>query len=315
MTSVSVIIPAYQNSTTIVDAINSVLSQTFSDVEIIIVDDGSTDGLDRVLDQFQKKIVLFRQKNKGSAAARNLGIRHSSSEIIAFLDADDIWLPEKLALQLPLFKQGSTLGVVFGNVNFLSNGRVQPTTYFDLFPPFRGRIFYDLYAYNFVPTSSVIVRRKVFEQSGIFDESLRNVQDYDLWLRIAQSWEFDYVRRPVAIYRISSRQISRNIVRSAALLLQVKENIYRSRVELFDGVDRKILERGLYNKYLRLALCYMRESQKKEAGQVLDRYRQVRGISPNYIAFRGILNLPGPFMSVAVWLLDRIRQKPEFGMY
>lgn len=313
MTSVSIIIPVYQSVNTIAEAIKSALNQTFKEIEIIVVDDGSTDELDKEIQQFGDKITFVKQKNQGAAASRNNGIKHSSGEIIAFLDADDIWLPEKLALQLPLFQQNPKVGVVFGNAHFLSDGKIQPKTYFDLYTPFRGSIFPELFARNFIPMSSVLVRRQVLEQVGLFDESVYCVEDYELWLRIAKFWKFDYIQNQVAVYRISPQQISKNYIKAAVSLLQVKESIYQSCFELFDGVDNNILERGLYNKYLKLALCYMREAKKNEAAQVLDRYSQVRGSSAVYIAFRNVLKLPEPAMLAVVRLWDKLYQKPELG--
>ena len=135
--------------------------------------------------------------------------------------------------------------------------------------PFRGSVFLELFARNFIPMPSVILRRKVLEQSGLFDESCY-VEDYQLWLKIANFWQFDYLQTPIAVYRISSQQISKNYTKAAVSLLQVKEDIYRSSPEHFDGANKYILERGIYNKYLYLALCYMRDAKKNEATQVLN---------------------------------------------
>jgi len=131
MTSVSVIIPVYQSANTIAEAIDSVLSQTFKDFEIIVVDDGSTDSLEEVLSKYGEKIKLIKQKRLGVSASRNKGIKNSSGEIVAFLDADDIWLPNKLSQQLALFNLNPHLGVVFGNVYFWNGEIFQRKTYFD----------------------------------------------------------------------------------------------------------------------------------------------------------------------------------------
>ena len=123
MASVSIIIPAFQSASTIVEAIDSAFNQTYKDIEVIVVNDGSTDDLEQKIKPFGAKVIYLKQDNQGAAAARNNGIRHSSGRFIAFLDADDIWLPEKLALQLPLFDQNPEVGVVFGNVFFFKSGQ------------------------------------------------------------------------------------------------------------------------------------------------------------------------------------------------
>lgn len=313
MISVSVIIPAYQSSQTIRETLESVFAQSIPVAEVIVIDDGSTDGLDEALQPFESRIVVLKQKNSGAASARNNGIRHSSGEIIAFLDADDVWLPEKLASQLPLF-DNQNVGVVFGNVYFLNEGKLQEKTYFDLYKPYRGsNLFIPLFAQDFIPMLSVLVRRPILDQVGLFDESIRNVEDYDLWMKIAMKTEFDYVQEPVAAYRISSTQISKNFIQASASLLTLKERTYRSNLAALQGVNQKILERGLYNKYLRLALCYMREGKTYAAGQTLDGYYQARGISATYLVFRCILSLPEPLLRLIIRLWDRLYQKPEIG--
>ncbi|MDP1715933.1 MAG: glycosyltransferase [Anaerolineales bacterium] len=314
MHSVSVIIPAYQSSRTIRETLESVFAQSIPVAEVIVIDDGSTDGLEEALQPFISKIILLKQKNLGAAAARNYGIKHSSGDIIAFLDSDDTWLPEKLALQLLLFNN-QRVGVVFGNVIWRYQGILQKKTYFDLFKPERGHVFLSLFVLDYVPMLSVLARRHMLEQVGLFDESIRNVEDYDLLLRMAQVCEFDYVQDPVAVYRISSQQISKKFIQAAAALLRLKENTYRLNLAAFQGVDQKILERGLYNKYLKLALCYMREEKTKAAGQTLDGYFQVRGISAIYLAFRCVLSLPEPLMRLIIRLWDKVYQKPELGFY
>lgn len=314
MTSVSVIIPAYQSSKTIRETLESVFAQHIPVAEIIVIDDGSTDGLDEALLPFESRIIVLKQKNLGAAAARNNGIRHSSGDIIAFLDADDIWLPEKLALQLPLF-DNPRVGVVFGNVFFGYQGELQKKTYFDLFKPDRGHIFRSLFVQDYIPVLSVLVRRSLLEETGLFDESIRHVEDYDLLMRLAQACEFDYVSDPVAVYRLSSQQISKNFIQAAVSLLDLKERTYRLNPRLFQGVNQKILERGLYNKYLKLALCYMREGKIGAARRTLDSYLQVRGISVVYLVFWCALSLPKPFVRLIIQLWDRVYQKPEFGFF
>ncbi len=312
MHSVSVIIPAYQSSATIREAIESVFAQTIPVSEIIVIDDGSTDNLRIELNQFIDKIILLRQENLGSASARNNGLRHSSCDIIAFLDADDIWFPQKLALQLPLF-DNPLVGAVYGNVSFLHNETIQKKTYFDLYMPQRGNIFLSLFARDYIPMLSVLVRRNILDQIGFFDETIKYCEDYDLLLRISKVSEFDYIQSPIGAYRISPNQISKSVIQAAIYVLRLKESVYQSSLDLFSNIDDDILERGLYNKYFRLALCYMREGKIKEAKQVLDRYRNLHQLSIIYICFWMILMLPIPLLMGVVRMWDKIYQRPELG--
>ncbi len=314
MISVSVVIPVFQSADTIGEAIESVLNQTFQDFEIIVVDDGSTDSLDKAIQPFIDKIILLKQENRGAAAARNTGVQHSSGEFIAFLDADDTWLPEKLALQLPLFDD-QDVGVVFGNVQFYYRKVLQKKTYFNLNKPERGFVFEPLFANDFVPFLSVLVRRKLVEEIGFFDESIRNVEDYDFLLRLAKICKFEYVDAPVAIYQLSEKQISKNFVQAATALLSLKEQCYHLNKTALQNVNPKILERGLFNKYLKLTLCYIREEQIGDAKRTLNTYCHLRGVSIVYLAFLCLLCLPGPLRQVTVHLWDNVYQKPNLGYY
>jgi len=294
MTSVSVIIPVYQSANTIAEAIDSVLSQTFKDFEIIVVDDGSTDSLEEVLSKYGEKIKLIKQKRLGVSASRNKGIKNSSGEIVAFLDADDIWLPNKLSQQLALFNLNPHLGVVFGNVYFWNGEIFQRKTYFDFSQPYRGKILFPLFAVDFIPLLSIMIRRKVLDKVGLFDESVRFVEDYEMLLRIALNWEFDYVEGPVGAYRIGAQQVSKNFTQVADSLLNMKEKFFLENIDVLHRANRKITNRGLFNKYLRLALWHMRDGKSADAKNALDRYLNVRGVSLIYIAFRALNALPDP---------------------
>lgn len=314
MISVSVIIPVYQSCTTIAETIESVLAQTHPVSEIIVVDDGSTDELDAVLKPYLNRIQLIRQKNAGAAAARNNGIRHATGEIIAFLDADDVWLPKKIELQLPLFDDPNT-ALVFGNVYFFQNREVQNLTYFDLFEPRNGLVFSALFAQNFVPILSVLLRAEILKHTGMFDESIRYVEDYDLWLRIAKEHRFDFISTPVAAYRISSTQISKNFTRAAEALLQLKERFFLSAKDALENCPREVLNRGLFMKYLKLALCYLRDGNKSQARRVIERYRELNIANTDYLLFRVLVWLPIPISQFLVRLWDKFHQKPELGYY
>ncbi len=189
----SVIIPIYNYGHYLPQSLGSVLNQTVSPFEIIVIDDGSTDNTPDVIKPFLTDSCLkyIRTENLGVSAARNTGIKIAKSELIAFLDADDIWVNNKLELQLPLFTN-PRVGIVYSlRQPFNEKGPIET---FEHVKVFRGNILPYLMEHNFLCLSSVVVRRDCFEKAGLFDVRLSQGEDMDLWLRIAaEDYEFDYV--------------------------------------------------------------------------------------------------------------------------
>jgi glycosyltransferase involved in cell wall biosynthesis len=209
---VSVIIATYNRSRIISQAIESVLGQTFRDYEIIVVDDGGSDGTEDLLrSRFAGKILTIRKdKNEGLSAARNTGIKASRGTYIALLDDDDCWLPEKLELQVGLIEQRPSLGLVYCNSLTVNE---YDEVLGELHGVKRGTIFQDLLASNCLgPPSGVLIAKTVFERSGYFDENLTALEDWDMWIRVAQLYEIDFVDRPLVCYRVHSDNMSRDII-------------------------------------------------------------------------------------------------------
>ncbi len=209
---VSVIIATYNRARIISQAIESVLGQTFGDYEIIVVDDGGNDGTEDLLrNRFTGKLVYIRkEKNEGLSAARNTGIETARGRFIALLDDDDCWLPEKLELQIGLIEKKPSLGLVYCNSLKVNEhdkvlGELRGTK--------RGNIFNDLLSSNCLgPPSGVLLAKAVFKRSGYFDESLTALEDWDLWIRVAQLYEIDFVDRPLVRYRMHSGNMSSDIM-------------------------------------------------------------------------------------------------------
>lgn len=196
---VSVVIPVYNREATIERAIRSVLDQTYSDFEIIVVDDGSRDQSQQIIEKLQRqnrKIRYFRQENLGPSAARNKGIAEARSEYIAFLDSDDYWYPQKLAKQIQLFSTHHGLGMVYcwaEVINRFSKSWYKNATY-------TKNAFGCLLAEgNFIATSSAITKKTVFNRIGYFDEEIKGPEDFDLWLRIADRFKIDCVKEYLVI--------------------------------------------------------------------------------------------------------------------
>lgn len=209
MPQISVIIPTKNRQQFIGRAIKSVLAQTYQDFEILVVDDGSTDQTQEVLKTFPDPRILFirHEHSRGGAAARNTGIAASGGRYIAFLDDDDEWLPEKLARQVSVIASGghSLGGVCTGHVKVdEESGKIIE----EWIPTQRGNLSKEIFYKNCLSTtSSLIFKKEVFEKVGLFDEALKSFQDYDMWVRIAQHFSFDYIQEPLVKYYWHSIQI------------------------------------------------------------------------------------------------------------
>lgn len=211
---ITVVVTCFNYGHYLEGCLRSVLDQTYQNFEIIVIDDGSTDKTPAVMKKFSilPKFRYLRQENKGQAHAKNLGIHHARGLYVAFLDADDYWEKNKLEKQMPLFEP-EPVGVVYSRVRYVDE--IGKEVVFELkgkyLNPRRGRVTDFLFLDNFIPFSSSIVRRKCFDEFGIFDESLRMGIDWDLWLRISTGHKFDFVDEKLINYRIGhSGQMSRN---------------------------------------------------------------------------------------------------------
>jgi hypothetical protein len=178
-------------------ALGSVIAQTYRDFCIYAVDDGSTDGTARVLEKYAHRGVCAYQPHTGQAAARNRGILLSKSPYVAFLDADDEWLPTKLARQIAYLRQDPSIGFVCSGCAPSEGATLGSSPL--IRPALSGRLFEQLARDCFVFTPTVVVRRRCLEEVGLFDESLAVSEDFSLWLRIAARWKIAFLPEVLAI--------------------------------------------------------------------------------------------------------------------
>ncbi len=184
MAAVSIIIPTYNRALKTARAVMSVLYQRFTDYEIVVVDDGSTDHTEKVLQQFKDHIrYVAHTTNRGVSAARNTGIATSEAPLIAFLDSDDYWLPGKLNAQLDFFEKNSGTMICQTEEIWFRNGKRANPRKRHLKPT--GDVFEPSLALCLVSPSAVMLKRELLEEVGVFDEGFPACEDYDLWLRIA----------------------------------------------------------------------------------------------------------------------------------
>lgn len=200
MPAVSVIIPTYNRAAWVKEAVASVLAQTFQDYELMVVDDGSTDHTFEALAAVDGHLDVLRlEQRQGVSAARNRGAARAQGEWLAFLDSDDLWLPEKLARQMEYLRSHPDCAICQTEEIWIRNGvRVNPP---QTHRKAGGDIFLPSLARCMVSPSAVVLRRRLFEDLGGFDETLPAAEDYDLWLRVAWRQPVGLLPEPLIIKR------------------------------------------------------------------------------------------------------------------
>lgn len=207
---VSVVVASYNMGNYLPLAVESILRSTYRNIEVIVIDDGSTDATPELIKPCldDARVRYIRQQNQGQPKAKNNGLRAARGDFIAFCDADDLWEPDKLERQLPCF-ENARVGVVYSEVSFIDgagNRYEKPPVY----RRHSGRITNQMLIKNFVPFGTSVIRRECVEKNGVFDESFRMGIDWDLWLRYSLDWEFAYVPDRTYIYREWDGQMSTN---------------------------------------------------------------------------------------------------------
>lgn len=265
--TVSVVIPLYDLRDFVAEAIESVLAQTLdpSAVEILVIDDGSTDGGGEIVARYAPRVRCLRQANCGLSAARNAGIRESRAPLLTFLDADDRILPEKLALQLDVLDAHPEVGAVYSGWHCIDESGARL--------PQRGRsvhggdIFPDLVLGNLMHPHTVVVRRPLVEAAGGFDETLTSVEDWDLWVRLARAGaRWHCVDRPLAEYRIRRGAMHQNPRRMLENRLRVLAKIFDDGGDLPPPIASR-RRRAFQNAHLTAACDFLRSGERADGAQ------------------------------------------------
>ena len=215
MPCVSVIIPCYNHRDTVAAAIESALNQTFTDREIIVINDGSPDDTAAVLRPYQDRIRYFEQANAGQAAARNRGIELAQGELLAFLDDDDTWPPDKLAWQVEVLRARPELVLVYGeDVRVDEAGQVLPPTPRKGYKRPGGDVYRDFLEGCWIASpGQALIRKSALQKVGGFDESIWGSDDWELYMRLARVGSFHYANRPALNYRVHAASASTNVLR------------------------------------------------------------------------------------------------------
>ena len=238
---VSIIIPTYNRARTIVRSVNSILSQTFQNFELIIVDDCSTDNTKDILEKTfnDSRIIYYKLKNNsGACAARNKGIELAKGKYIAFQDSDDEWLCEKLEKQIQILDNSIDCQAIFCQFIRINNTNISimPSNSFN-----KNNINSVIFEENFLSTQTLLVKKEVFKKIGIFDISLPRFQDWELAIRLITKCKVFYQEEPLVIMYIQNDSISKNI-KAKAKALEIIVNKYK---------DYYIKHPLIYSKYLR----------------------------------------------------------------
>ncbi len=245
---ISIIIPTYNSEKTIRETIESVLKQTFINWELIIINDGSTDSTLEIASNFtDSRIQVFSYPHGGGNCSRNRGFKHALGELISFLDADDLWTPDKLESQFNALQSNPEASVAYSWTNCIDeNGHfLRRGSYITA----NGNVYAQLLIINFLEHgSNPLIKREAFNAVGGFDESLNAGQDWDLYLRLAAKYNFVAVPFPQILYRVSSNSLSSNVARLEAACLTVLDRAFNHTSESLQYLKKHSLA-NLY-KYL-----------------------------------------------------------------
>ena len=284
---ISIIIPAYNSARYIAATIESAIEQTYKNWEMIIVDDGSIDRTENIIESFKDPRIKYSKIPHGGcpAAVRNFGINRSEGEYIAFLDSDDIWHKQKLEKQLPHFQATEIIGVA-------SNAVLVPET-----PYYRQRNwgksksgyvdyhYKDLLNYNPIITSSLIVRRETLERAGLFDENrdFCFIEDWELWLRMARYGSFRVLEEPLLSYRVSRKRGEQSATISKNCLKILEKQVDSGFAEYDDIIEPKA------SVYLAIARNLLEFDQQQSREYYFKALKTTSIFSRKIKSFMGIL--------------------------
>lgn len=208
--SVSIIIPTYNRNNTIGEALESVLNQSYQHIEIIVIDDGSTDDTEKFIKHHFKRVKYFYQNNAGPGAARNNGIKEARGEYIAFLDSDDLWSKDKLELQVKFLQSNPDVALCCTDFKEISPNKVIHESVHDHMPVKNGYVFEHLLKHQFIKTSTVMVRADTLKETGLFHETLRAFEDRYLWFNIARIGKIHFLDKCLVTARIQGDNLTSN---------------------------------------------------------------------------------------------------------
>ena len=277
MPRVSAIIPTYNNPAMLVRAVESVLAQDYRDYELIIIDDGSRPQTREALEPYMDRIRYIHQENAGPSAARNHGIRESGGEFVAFLDSDDLWLPEKLSTQVAFMDAHPEFGLTYHGLEYFTEEGVVNLPAGD--KP-AGDVLARLFKRIFLVPTSVMCRHECFEKAGYFPEDMRLAEDYDFFLRMAVHYQFGCIDRVLGRYRFhESNKSKESPIGQFAEKLTARERTYADPAAA-GRIPERLYNREIASVTFKLAKMYMAKGDAIRAREMIARSIRHRPIEP-----------------------------------
>jgi glycosyltransferase involved in cell wall biosynthesis len=322
---VSVVIPAYNASRYVEDALKSVLGQNYPSLQVIVVNDGSTDNTLEVLSRFKDRIQIIDKVNEGSATARNAAFRVARGKYIAFLDSDDFWLPGKLETQIRYMEAAPSVGVTYGLFDKRTESKDEKIdmekTFADfeyltashdaeLIPDWSGWIYRKMLFESLPHTITVVMRADLVANVGYFDEGLRRGQDYDYWIRLSRVTEFHKLAKKMAVYRIHGENITKRVMLVNSELAVVKKAIKQWGYRDVDGslISEKEIDKRISELNFNFAYQHCWKGDAKIAYRsFLTSWRHNHGLLKNYLylpytAFKMLIEAVGGSLN---WMFKR----------
>lgn len=260
MPKVSVIIPSHNNEALILDTVQSVFAQNFTDYEVIVVD-GSTDNTRGALSKYNSHIRYFYQEPRGVSAARNLGIGEAKGEYIAFLDADDMWLPDYLKITTTILEEKKDVDLVYTNLEVRHGACVLGVK-----PSKPAQELIDFWQGSLIVTSSVILRKACLQNIELFDENLKIAEDIDLWIRLLnQGVKVHFVPQILAVYRLDNEQsLTKDLINVAKNSLVLQKKLLK---DTNLNVPLNLRKQKLAKSYYALGKLYYQEKRYSDASE------------------------------------------------
>ena len=306
---VSVVLPIYNGQRYIAEAIESVLAQTYTEYEIIAVNDGSRDQSADIVRRYVAtgRVKYLEQANQGVASARNTGISNSSAEFIAFLDQDDRWEPDKLALQVAYMDARPELALVHARVGCI-DAEGEPISC-------SGRVFVDdtsgycaerLLTGNRIAVLSVLMRRSCLESVGPLNQELAPSDDWDLWLRIAARFPIGFIDAVVAQYRVHDAMESKNLLKMKLAEIRVIESFRATHPQDVRRMNREATESVLIGLYEQAAELLRHAHRPQDAALLLTKAAEMRRRAPWYYLRQASSIFPEKLRRYAAWYWQKL---------